>query len=119
MFEGLKLAKEMGLEAIGVNLDSQIVVDIANDKNTSYHMERNLILHIRVMISQDLSVQVKHVYREVNYCVDALARRGINLPKPKCIFDICPRFISQLLENGHVGYVISYLFQSSLFSLGL
>lgn len=32
MFKGLKLAKEIELEAIEINLDSQIVIDIVNDK---------------------------------------------------------------------------------------
>ena len=58
-------------------------------------MYAHLVKAIRKLISEDdWSVEISHVYYEVNTFVDKLAKHGHSLPISVVIFDRVPFFIS-------------------------
>ncbi|MCH96041.1 ethylene responsive transcription factor 1b [Trifolium medium] len=51
----------------------------------------------------DWEVVVKHSYREVNQCADALASYGVALEDGFCFYETCPAHLSQLLVADVMG----------------
>lgn len=84
---GIRLARQLSLHTIIFELDSQVVV-------TSVQVRRSSVVPLTPILSEilnflqlpDWSVLMVPVYREMNRCVDALARHGhspqefVNLP---------------------------------------
>lgn len=109
LLEGLKLTKTKSLTVVGVNLDSQLIVNAINIKDNDYLMGRNPIMKIRGLLSHDWNVQIKHVYQETNYCKNILVRRKINLHKCICTFDAYPTSISYFVVFSGVTLSFSYI----------
>lgn len=109
MYEGLKLATEMGFTHIDINLDAQQVVQDNSTNNTSNIWGRKLIPKIIYYLLQNREIRVTHVYREANLCADTLARKGLSLPLESCIFHFCPSFVYHLLEDGLSGVPTPWL----------
>lgn len=72
-------------------------------------MGRNLITKIKSYFIHNWEIRIGHVYREVNLCVDALARSEVNLLIVMCNFDLCPNFINHLLESDLLGIFVPRL----------
>lgn len=66
----------MDFRNIIMEVDSQQVANDINLDNQSRSMGRHLIIKIRALLHQDIDVRIRHIYREVNTCVDALVRNG-------------------------------------------
>ncbi|GAU23682.1 hypothetical protein TSUD_304570 [Trifolium subterraneum] len=79
VYEGLKYVKNMGLAAVEVNVDSLAVVEALKRKTNSNVTRGALINRIWQLVDLDWEVNVKHVYRESNQCVDALANEEYSL----------------------------------------
>lgn len=77
VYEGLCLARKIGLVAMEVNIDSQAVMDSLSGSKTCCVVGCRLINSIRSMINTSWLVVFKHSYQETNKCVDALARNAL------------------------------------------
>ena len=75
--QGLKLAWDLGFKFIHLEIDSKIVLAWLTNENSNFppHVFP-LLCDYRSFIVQAWEVQVHHIYREANECVDALAKRG-------------------------------------------
>ncbi|KHN42473.1 Putative ribonuclease H protein [Glycine soja] len=77
VYEGLCLARKIGLVVVEVNIDCQAVVDSLCGSKTGCAVGCRLINSIRSMINTSWLVVFKHSYQETNKCVDALARNAL------------------------------------------
>ncbi|MCH79377.1 putative non-LTR retroelement reverse transcriptase [Trifolium medium] len=97
VFEGLKYARSLGYNAIDLNVDSMIVVQAIRTGKTRSILGHNLVKNIMRLMRLDWDVTINHVYREANYCVDALANFGCSLDSSIMVFDVCPSQLRQLM----------------------
>lgn len=72
-------------------------------------MGRDLVTKIRSFLMQDWEVIVSHVYYEVSYYADDLARSGINIIEAMYIFYLCPTYVRHLLEAHLLGIFVPLL----------
>ena len=88
--DGLKLALSAEVQSLVVELDAKVVVGLVKsniDTNKSYSP---LLYDCRCLLRRFLWVQVVHVYREGDRCVDALARWGGTMTEDFVAFDSPP-----------------------------
>lgn len=86
VYEGFNLARILGFRAFEVNVGSQLVMTTINNNNSGSPMARDLVTKIKSFLMQVWEVVVSHMYYEISYCADDLARSGINLIEAMYIF---------------------------------
>jgi hypothetical protein len=72
-------------------------VEATRNKKDGSLVGRALVGRIRRLIDLDWEVNVQHVYRESNQCVNALANISCNMLTDVCFFESCPSQISHLM----------------------
>uniref|UniRef100_A0A2C9W6D6 RNase H type-1 domain-containing protein n=1 Tax=Manihot esculenta TaxID=3983 RepID=A0A2C9W6D6_MANES len=76
----MKRIWKFGRVELSVESDSREIVEIVKGKKIVPLIFRELILSIRSMIRPNLSISVKHVYRETNFCTDRLTKLAATFP---------------------------------------
>ena len=71
---GLKLAIQLGVQNLEVELDAKVIVDLINSKNSSNTAYSSLLFDCRLLLEMIPHTKVKHVFREANKCANTLAR---------------------------------------------
>lgn len=79
--EGLRLALEMHIPSLIVELDALVVIQLLEGVGAENFLLKPLVMDCRIMIRQFLRCRLKHTYREGNGVADALARKGRELGK--------------------------------------
>ena len=76
IYDGLKMSYSLGLRRILVESDLLCAVQLIHRWAVAHHFSLSMIRVIKELMARDWSVEVKHIFREVNQCADMLARRG-------------------------------------------
>ncbi|KAK7817049.1 putative ribonuclease h protein [Quercus suber] len=88
--DGLNLAIHLGINQLEVELDAKVIVEKLKSTNCPNRSFATLLCDCRCLMARFRQVQVGHVFREVNKCVDFLAKRGCSLMENSVVFDISP-----------------------------
>ena len=88
--DGLKLAVQLGIGCLEVELDAKIIVEMLNNADSANIKFSSLLSDCRFLIARVTQVRVTHVYREVNRCADFLAKKGCCLREDFVIFETSP-----------------------------
>ncbi|CAN1157083.1 Putative ribonuclease H protein At1g65750 [Linum perenne] len=78
--QGLRLAWEIGVRRVVLQVDSMTVVQLLDSPGDPMHQHAMEVRDIRELISRDWEVRVRHVYREANHAADHLASTGFTYP---------------------------------------
>ena len=79
LVEGLKLAKDLGVDDIQIFLDSELVVkQLSGEWKIKNDRLRQLAVTARRMMNDFGSASIEHVRREFNADADALANQGMD-----------------------------------------
>jgi hypothetical protein len=73
--DGLLLANSLGVSSIFIEVDAEMVVLLKNPTTINLVMEP-LLSYCKNLLLIFTNPVVKHVFREVNQCADALANSG-------------------------------------------
>ena len=84
------LAIQLGISQLEVELDAKVIVELLNGAECPNRSYSPLLNDCRSLIARLVQVRVGHVYREVNQCVDFLAKRGCSMMKNFAVFDFPP-----------------------------
>ena len=106
--DGLKLALSEGIQNLIVELDVQVVVDVVNSNVDTNKPYSPLLCDYKCLLRRIPRVQVVHVYREGNRCIDALARWESTMEEDFIVFSSPPSLdVLYLVNMDMVGmYVI-------------
>ncbi|KAK5813447.1 hypothetical protein PVK06_028897 [Gossypium arboreum] len=77
--EGLCLAKSFGIQRLIAELDSLMVVTFLRNAYDDSHLLGTLIWDCLVLIREGWEMEVRHILREGNKCVDHLANSASSL----------------------------------------
>ena len=77
--DGLQLAIQLGVQYLEVELDAEVVLDVINFGNSPNAAYSSLLFDCILLLEKIPHITVKHVFREANRSVDALARICCNL----------------------------------------
>jgi len=102
-------ARNLGFQAVEVNVDSLVVVNCINGNGHGSPSGRSLVFEIQRLINLDWKIVVKHSYREGNQCADALANFRCSLTGEITFFESCPAQFSHLLAADVIGISIPCL----------
>ena len=84
------MAVQLGVQILEVELDAKVVLDLINSKNSSNAAYSSLLFDCKLLPDKIPYTTVKHIFREANKCVDAVARKGCNLQEELVNFDSPP-----------------------------
>ena len=88
--DGLNLAIQLGINCLEVELDAKIIVELLENTNSTNIKISPLLHDCRFLLTRFTQVRVAHVYREVNRCVDLLAKQGYCMRVDFAIYDTPP-----------------------------
>ena len=95
--QGLEMAWNKGIKHLQLELDSKVVLTWLTDPYVNYPTNMMpLICDCRNLLTLEWEVHMRHVYREANGCVDALAKRGTSQRTVETIYEHCPTFVDVL-----------------------
>ena len=84
--DGIRLCIGLKLQAVVIELDSKLVVDLLKKELNNPNNIDVLVADCRNSLGNIPIVRIQHCYREGNKCVDALARQGAFLSQNFSIF---------------------------------
>lgn len=103
-FDGLSLARERGIRRLKLQMDSKDAVDLINGRRTSANLHcSRLVDNIQLLMGQDWSVNVCHIFRQANRVADRLAQLGFAIRDQCEVFDSPPSEVQQLLDADVIG----------------
>ena len=92
--QGLTLVWNLGFKFIQLEIDSVIALSWLTTLTNNFPPDvLPLIYDCKSLMERAWVVQVRHVYREANTCIDALAQRGNHQQQLLTIYDMCPNFV--------------------------
>jgi ribonuclease HI len=103
VYDGLCLARNIGVQKVKLHVDSSVVVQTLNNSTGGSIVGWRLIQEIRRLLTLDWEVKVSHSYREANTCADALANMGCDHDQGLRVYDLCPTGLSSLLLDDVMG----------------
>ncbi|GAU15206.1 hypothetical protein TSUD_09440 [Trifolium subterraneum] len=98
-YEGLRLANQMGVHQLEVQLDSSIVVDSIQHGKTGSAKAWSIIRRIKQLLAFNWNVRINHTYWEANRCADVLANMRCIAQHSLHVFDIPPPKVVSVLDN--------------------
>ena len=99
--DGLILAIQLGINQLDVELDAKVIMDLLNGAECPNQSYSPLLNDCGSLIARLVQVQVGHVYREANQCVDFLAKRGCSMRENFVVFDISPSIDLNILIDSN------------------
>nr|POF24256.1 putative ribonuclease h protein [Quercus suber] len=96
--DGIKLCLSLNLQAVEVELDAKLVVDLLGKEGGSVNVNNTIVADYKEGLRRIPRVKIKHCYHEANKCADALARRGALMNCDFVIFSEPPSDIDLLLR---------------------
>jgi ribonuclease HI len=99
IYEGLKLANRRGVMRIELHTDSQVIAHSLQDRKNGSKLGCALMKRIRQLLDGAWEVQIIHVFRVANRCVDMLANMGNESINGIEVFENPPSRVVQILED--------------------
>ncbi|KAL4398658.1 uncharacterized protein DS421_1g32500 [Arachis hypogaea] len=87
----------------GIGLDVYSGTRVVSIDET--HSGSSLIRSIRELLTKPAEVKLRHIFRESNYCVDALAKHGQILPLGITCFENLPSWLFPFVRDDLCSYV--------------
>lgn len=95
--DGLAPAKQLGVQKLEVELDAKFIVDLLQAKLVTNRSFSPLLNDCKLLLSSFQQVRVKHVFREANFCANALARRDLLQDEDFVVVETPPYEINSFL----------------------
>ena len=92
IYFGLQISYRLGLRRILVASDLLCAIQLLHQREVAYHSSLSMIQVIEELMSRDWIVEVKHIFKEANQCIDVLARRGHDNHLGAKFYDSVPDF---------------------------
>ena len=99
MLEGLKMAVDLHITQLLIELDARVVIDMVSNDYYSNSLLKPLVLECRNLIKRITYSYLRHVYREANFSADCLAKKGQQLQSPLSFFCSPPMDMIPFLRN--------------------
>ena len=77
--DGFRLASQMGITHLAVELDAKVIVDLVLSRKTPNSSYTSLLNDYRYLLNQFQPTKIRHVYREANRGADCLAKKACSL----------------------------------------
>ncbi|XLT89795.1 hypothetical protein HN873_011470 [Arachis hypogaea] len=74
IYVGIKLAVDLGITNLMVKSDSTCIVDLIENPSIDLYVCSSLIRSIKEIITRFDIFRIRHIFREKNFCADALAK---------------------------------------------
>ena len=88
--DGLQMALQLGINCLEVELDAKTVVQLLLSNSNHIAAYSPLLNDCRYLLSKFRQASISHAFREVNRCVDWLAKRGCNMLMQFESFNVLP-----------------------------
>jgi ribonuclease HI len=99
IYEGLKLANRRGVMRIELGINSQVIAHSLQDMKNCSTLGCALMKRIRQLLDRPWEVQIIHVFRDANRCVDMLANMGNESINGMEFFENPPSRVVQILKD--------------------
>ncbi|KAL6286459.1 hypothetical protein ACE6H2_010849 [Prunus campanulata] len=109
LYHGLKLAQSLQVTKLIVETDSTLVLHLLNAKLEPYHPLLTLLNMSRVCWKSSWDCNIFHVFREVNFAADSLAKMGHEMELGIHCFVLPPDGITGVLQEDKDGLLRSRL----------
>jgi ribonuclease HI len=103
LYEGLSLARSLGIERLEVQVDSEALVKATNKDGMGCTMSWNIMQKIRDLLKLNWEVRIRHIFREGNRCADALANMGCKQDVGWKTYQEAPSELFQVLADDFRG----------------
>ena len=77
--DGLTVAKQLGIENICIEMDTEFIVHLVSSPSVVNQMLEPLLTDCRNLIKTFPNHTVAHAFKEANGCADCRARMGVDL----------------------------------------
>lgn len=113
--DGFRLASQMGITHLIVELDAKVIVDLILSSNTSNRAYTPLLNDCRYLLSHFQCYKINRVYQELNRCVDLLAKEACSCLTAFVVLDN-PHLVSlcSILDSDAFGLYSLRLLASTL-----
>ena len=101
--DGLTQCCNISLVAVEVEIDASVAVFLLSQATHTNGEFSSLIDDRRNLMKNIPQVRLKHCFREVNRCTDALASFGANMEDDFVVFEYPPSLIVSLLYSDKMG----------------
>ncbi|CAL1399438.1 unnamed protein product [Linum trigynum] len=99
IYHGLKLAWKLGCRTLIVESDSQLTIQLVNNRMDPLHPYAAPLAAIRLKNAQDWIVNLVHVYREGNRVADWLSKHSLVYPYGMHELETPPNELLSLLQD--------------------
>lgn len=90
LFQGLRLAWDHGIRYLEAEVDSQCISQVISSTRPVLNVHLSLIIAIKELMNRDWWISIKHIYCEVNFTTDFMAKLVGSLPLGFHVFDKPP-----------------------------
>ena len=99
LIEGLKLALQLNINHLNVEVYSQDVINLLNNPFTANKLLSPLLFECRQLLMRVPHKLMKHFFKEANQCVDALANKRRQTQSPLTILSSPPENVTSIGMN--------------------
>jgi ribonuclease HI len=95
--DGLKLAIDLGIFNLEIEMDSLVAVELANSITTPNIFLNTIVTDCRSLMERFDLCSLKHIFREANGCADLLAKAGCAQSSDFLSFSNAPAYVLEVL----------------------
>ncbi|CAL1361155.1 unnamed protein product [Linum trigynum] len=106
IYHGLKLGWNLGHRTLIIESDSQVAIQLVNNRLDPLHPYASILSAIRRKIAQDWVVSLVHTYREGNRVADWLSKHSLVYPYGMYVLDSPPPELLPLLQDDSNGVTL-------------
>lgn len=103
LLKGMDLAWNNGCRFLEIEMDSLVAVQLVKSSINPLHPLFSLVANCQELLERDWYVVLSHVYRELNWVADMMARLSHNVDYGCRLFSSPPHEVIKLLEADHLG----------------
>ncbi|GLT67934.1 hypothetical protein SLA2020_402070 [Shorea laevis] len=103
LWKGMELAWNMGFRHVIVETDSLLVVQKLQSSSTAITSLTYWVQRCKSLMERDWTCVIRHVFREQNFCADAMASQFYHLGGGFLYFDQLPDVVRSLLQEDNLG----------------
>ena len=97
LIDGLKLAIDLGILNLEIEIDSLVAVELVNSMTTPNVFLSTIVTDCRSLMERFEICFLKHIFREVNGCADLLAKVGCAQTSDFISFSNAPTYMLEAL----------------------
>ena len=106
LIRGLKVARELGVQKLGIRVDSSVLVGMLTDQRNEHPKYHFLIQQCKQLLcEEDWEVDITHCFRETNQVADKLANIGTTGRLGVTMYQTMPMEIQAILYADSMGFL--------------